>query len=513
MGAPATAARITASVPGRAQPGAAFVRRVRRRVTISQCIAHLIGAGDVIVLLFVVLPRPRPDLELSSFVVPNLVAALIATPFGIVLGAWLGRRVSTERMGWLIAGREPDAVERGAVLRLPNRCFKIDAGVWLLGAAIFAIVNLPISVTVAAHVAVTIVLGGMTTCGIAYLLMERDLRPVTDLALASGPPATPVWPGVQGRVVLAWLLATGAPLIGIVLVGLDATNGGADPARFGVAVVALALIALLVGFTVLSAATRTVTRPLAAVREALGRVQGGDLTAGLRIDDGSEVGLLQSGFNSMVTGLREREQLRGLYARQVGEEVAAVALADEPRLGGETRHVAVLFVDLVGSTAMAARTPPQRVVARLNAFFAVVVEVVAANGGWVNKFEGDAALCIFGAPAEHPDAAGGALAAARELQARMARDVPDLAAGIGVSCGDAVAGWIGARERFEYTVIGDPVNVAARLCELAKRRPEGVLATARVVAAATSRGGGAWAASEAVVLRGHDEPTPLAVPG
>ena len=139
--------------------------------------------------------------------------------------------------------------------------------------------------------------------------------------------------------------------------------------------------------------------------------------------------------------------------------------------------MAVLFVDLVGSTALAARRPPTEVVALLNSFFAIVVEAAERHGGWVNKFEGDAALCVFGAPTATDDAAGDALAAARELRDRLAAELPELDAGIGVSAGRAVAGNIGAEERFEYTVIGDPVNEAARLCELAKKRPERVLAS------------------------------------
>ena len=111
--------------------------------------------------------------------------------------------------------------------------------------------------------------------------------------------------------------------------------------------------------------------------------------------------------------------------------------------------------------------------ALLNAFFGVVVEVVEAHGGWINKFEGDAALCVFGAPARPPTTpAGGALAAARELRRRLRATCPSRV-GIGVSAGRAVAGNVGAEQRFEYTVIGDPVNEAARLTEFSKRLPHG----------------------------------------
>ena len=194
--------------------------------------------------------------------------------------------------------------------------------------------------------------------------------------------------------------------------------------------------------------------------------------------DGSDLGLLQAGFNRMSDGLREREELRDLFGRHVGEDVARAAQERGIELGGEELEVAVLFVDLVGSTSIAAERPPQEVVALLNEFFGVVVEVVEDHGGWINKFEGDAALAVFGAPLPLDDAAGCALAAGRALAERH-RGGPRRARGRHRRLrGRAVAGNVGAESRFEYTVIGDPVNEAARLCELAKEADGRVLASA-----------------------------------
>src|SRR5207302_4451035 len=134
--------------------------------------------------------------------------------------------------------------------------------------------------------------------------------------------------------------------------------------------------------------------------------------------------------------------------------------------------VGVLFVDVVGSTALTSQLPPTEVVALLNTFFRVVVDVVEAQSGLVNKFEGDAALCVFGAPVPVPCPAGSALGAARELRRRLGAEITAVEVGIGVSAGQVVAGNIGAEERFEFTVIGEPVIEAARLCELAKRHPQ-----------------------------------------
>jgi adenylate cyclase len=191
--------------------------------------------------------------------------------------------------------------------------------------------------------------------------------------------------------------------------------------------------------------------------------------------------------------------------------VARQALAGEIELGGELRDAAVLFVDIVGSTRLAGKTEPERVVELLNGFFAVVVEVVESHGGWVNKFEGDAALCILGVPTSDERCAANALAGARVLAARLSQDgLP--AAGIGVSAGKVVAGNVGAPHRLEYTVIGDPVNEAARLTELAKAEGQRVLASEAALTAAGDGESAHWRLGEAVQLRGRAEKTRLARP-
>ncbi|MGZ8746381.1 MAG: adenylate/guanylate cyclase domain-containing protein, partial [Mycobacterium sp.] len=198
--------------------------------------------------------------------------------------------------------------------------------------------------------------------------------------------------------------------------------------------------------------------------------------------------------------------------RYVGEDVARRALERGTELGGQERDVAVLFVDLVGSTQLTATIPAGEVVNLLNDFFRVVVDTVNRHGGFVNKFQGDAALAIFGAPIEHPDACGAALAASRELHDEVIKVLGQTEFGIGVSAGRAIAGHIGALARFEYTVIGDPVNEAARLTELAKLEAGHVLASAIAVSGALDAEALCWDVGEIVELRGRAAPTQLARP-
>jgi adenylate cyclase len=302
------------------------------------------------------------------------------------------------------------------------------------------------------------------------------------------------------------------PLVGLLLAAAASlVFGGYTTERLGLVVLVLGGVALTVGLLVTVLTAVSTAAPILAVRRAQRRVEDGDYDAEVPVFDTTELGLLQAGFNTMVGGLRERERVRDLFGRHVGEDVARTALENDVELGGEVREVAVLFVDIVGSTRLAASRPPQEVVEMLNAFFAVVIDVVEQHDGWINKFEGDAALAVFGAPTELPDAAGCALRAGRELARRIASELEGMSAGIGVSAGEAVAGNIGDTRRFEYTVIGDPVNEAARLTEVAKEIDGCVVASG----AALQRAGdeaGRWRVIESRVLRGRDEATDLAVP-
>jgi len=226
------------------------------------------------------------------------------------------------------------------------------------------------------------------------------------------------------------------------------------------------------------------------------------------------VGEVQAGFNEMVAGLRERRAIQDLFGRHVGTEVARRALERGTALSGEQAEASAVFVDLIGSTAMAEVLPPGEVVETLNDFFDVVVRTVDAQGGWVNKFEGDGALCIFGVPGTQPDHADHALRAARLLALGLlglAERHPGLEAGIGVSSGRVVAGNVGTEARYEYTVIGPAVNEAARLTDIAKGRAVKVLASAESVRRAAGEASH-WRDVGTVALRGRATPAAIYEP-
>jgi adenylate cyclase len=443
----------------------------------------------------------------------NAVTFALVSAIGLPFGSWWLARIWRQRMRWAAARREPTERERELTLRFPLVQQRVIAELWLAAAVVFAALNAPFSAELSGNVAITIVLGGLVTCSLGYLLAERQLRPITALCLAAGVPERPQLPGVAARALLSWTLGTGAVLLGLMLVGV----GGLHEQRFtaerlSVAILVLSGFGIVVGLVSMLGLARSLADPIEKLRTAVGSVGRGELEREVTVDDGSEVGLLQAGFNRMVAGLRERELLRDLFGRHVGEDVARHALDHGVELGGEAIEAAILFVDIEGSTALAEKRDPTEVVSLLNRFFAIVVDVIAAHRGWINKFEGDAALCVFGAPLEDADAATNALAAARALRDRLGAELAEISVGIGVSAGRCVAGNIGAARRLEYTVIGDPVNEAARLTELAKARPSRVLASEAALARADPAESECWSPGDQLQLRGRSEPTAILVP-
>jgi adenylate cyclase len=501
--------RLIDGAPGDSR--ARIARRARVLVTIATGLANLGGALVVLVFALVV-PDPvghvSERLQLINVIVFTAYVSA-AVPVGLLLGERFFRRV--RRM--VERHDEPDRHERALLLYGPLRLMALHLTLWGIGTVGWVVINAPFSGLLAVKLGLTSLLGGLTTCTIVYLLTERMLRRAVTTALRSELPHRTGLPGVVARSVLAWALGTAVPILGLITLAIGTFLIARITVRdFAIAVLALGGIALLVGLGVTYTAARAIADPVESVRLGLARVQRGDLDVEVPVYDASEVGLLQAGFNHMAAGLREHERLQDLFGRQVGEDAARLALERGIDLGGELREVAVVFVDIIGSTRLAADRPPAAVVRLLNAFFAVVVEVIGAHGGWINKFEGDAALAIFGAPLALDGAPGRALAASRELARRLREDVPELEAAIGVSAGEAVAGHIGAEERFEYTVIGDPVNEAARLTDMAKDTEERVLAAGSLLAQAPPDEADHWSLGDEVTLRGRTRVTRLASP-
>jgi adenylate cyclase len=182
---------------------------------------------------------------------------------------------------------------------------------------------------------------------------------------------------------------------------------------------------------------------------------------------------LRAQYEKSVRAVAARDRVTNLFGQHVSPAVVDRLLATRTDPPSEMRTVCVLFLDIRGFTAMTRRRSAEETVALLNAFFAEMIEVVDRNNGIINKFLGDGFMALFGAPLDDPSAARNALAAARAMIDTVGRwnDTHPgwaLKVGIGVHLGEAVTGTVGSPQRKEYTVIGDTVNLAARLEQLTK---------------------------------------------
>ena len=489
---------------------AALAGRLERRVWIYALLGNLLGAGiaasNVAIWAPVFLPRPIPHELLDLFAIAVAVM-LIAIP----VGRLQVRGFFAPVRQWITGRREATFEERNALLGVPRK-ISIGAVVWwLLVGTVTGIVDVRTPALLHGSVSLVKAEVGVLACAFVgaaftYLLVERALRPLYAVMLGEDPALRPVRLGVTARLVIVWAVVSAAPLIGTAIQFVGLTN--AQRLRASHVVIVTCLLAIPAGVILTFAAARSIADPLREVRRALARVEGGDLDVELAIDDTGEVGSVQSGFNRMVAGLRENRRTHELFGRHVGAEVAELALQGGDELGGTRYDASVLFVDIVGSTRLTHVSRPDQVVALLNDLFEAIVEAAQDAGGWVNKFTGDGALCVFGPPVGDPDHAAKALRAARGIRARIEtlQTAYAFEAAIGVSTGDVVAGNVGASSRYEYTLIGDAVNEASRLCDEAKHTPGCVLASESTIARAGAEGR-AWVTAGAVKLRGRPAPT------
>ncbi|AKK10221.1 adenylate/guanylate cyclase domain-containing protein [Corynebacterium uterequi] len=474
--------------------------------------SNLTGAIFIMVFIRFILPLPGLDNITIGWPAVSIIG-MVYVGFALAMAVAASLALSRPVLDWQRAPDQHDPnMVRYLVMRLPVYQAIVCAVVWAIGIAIAVAVTATAGWETALVVGVSITLAAVAICLLTYLQAERMVRPVAAAALARRFEDSMMSPPIAWRLRLTWLMTSAAPALGILFIILGHRAGffTDDPGDLAGAIATLVVTTLLTGFVGTSLSTSSVTDPIRELQDAINRVRRGDSSVQVDIYDGSELGVLQSGFNEMIRGLKERQRVRDIFGRYVGAEVAERALADNPELGGEDRMVAVLFVDVIGSTTFAVSHTPKEVVAELNRFFEIVVAVVHRNHGIINKFQGDAALAIFGAPININDATSWALAAARELREEI-KDLK-LDAGIGVAAGHVVAGNIGGADRFEYTVIGDAVNLAARLTDRAKQTPDRVLSNAATIRQANEAEQRRWVMLNSIELRGRQEMTQLARP-
>jgi class 3 adenylate cyclase len=228
-----------------------------------------------------------------------------------------------------------------------------------------------------------------------------------------------------------------------------------------------------------------------------------------------EVAVLIRSFDNMVHGLQDREKIRGVLDKVVSKDVADEILRTRIHLGGEDRVISMLFADIRGFTELSAHLPPQKTIQLLNECMTKVSRVIEGEGGVIDKYVGDAVMAIYGAPTTHPEHALRAISSALLIietlkkwnQERAAAGESLVEMGIGIHSGLVVAGNMGAEDRLNYTVLGAHVNLASRLCEIAK--PNQLIVSAATLAERNIEASFYAHPLPPIILKGFKEPVQI----
>jgi len=299
---------------------------------------------------------------------------------------------------------------------------------------------------------------------------------------------------------------------------VDEVPGGEELLGIPIATLELAVAVSTLGLGLVMAlyVGRTIVRPIRTLERAMERVEAGDLDTRVGMPSNDEIGRLGMAFDRMLVGLRREALIRDLFGQYVTPELARLAIEREGHLEGQVVECSILFADIRGFTALAEALPAHRLLETLNRYLARMLQEVAAEGGIVNKFGGDSILAIFGSPL-NPAVDHAARAVRCAIRMREALDevnreqagggLPEIRAGFGVATGEVVAGNIGSDRKIEYTVIGDSVNLAARLQELSRDLGEPIL----VAGSTAARAAGAAILEPIGVhgIRGRSEPVEI----
>jgi len=345
---------------------------------------------------------------------------------------------------------------------------------------------------------------------LTYTMAEFLMRPVV-AELAAALPTDFVFTRnglpIRKRLILA--VPTFTATAGLVVAAFVTEHGGTRMLAISLVVAILVSLAISMELTVLL--SRAITDPIVVLRKALQRVSDGDLEVQVPVMSSDDLGELSDAFNRMVRGLAEREQIREAFGTYLDKDIAEFILSGRFPKDGVEVEVTIMFCDVQGFTPFSERSTPSGVVSALNALFEQLVPIITRHGGHVDKFMGDGVLAIFGAPEGYADHADRALAAGCEILDVIGEGTADgLTVGVGLNTGRVIAGSIGGAGRLNFSVVGDAVNVAARVESATRDFPDDLLLTSSTRAALqrpaelVSRG--------SIPLKGKAEPVELFAP-
>lgn len=452
----------------------------------------------------------------------NLISVGWARAYGRSLSQWEQKLVT----GLPATQLPPEMARRAA--SYPLIVAAISLGLWIVAGLFFAqggltVVSTSATIFIRTFIGVAII-GGFTVATLIFLWSDGLWREKLPAFLSAGSLKAMNAPRVtvRQRLVATFLLTGFVPLL---VLAASARNGavslmtpGVEPSeilsRLSITILFVVAVGLTSNLLLTVFTTRSLLRPLHSLTLAMNQVADGDLSPRVPITANDELGDLAHHFNDTLEKLSQSQRMRDLFGKYVSREVADRVLSEGADLGGETVAATALFADIRDFTALSERLPAQQVVDILNRYYTRMVDVIVAEGGMVNKFGGDSLLAIFGVPIGQPDHALRAVRAGWQMTRALAEfnaeqaamNLPQLTIGVGISSGEMVAGNIGGNERLEYTVIGDPVNLAARLESLTKEWGTPILLseeTERLIQPKTE----AIRACQQVRVKGKTQPT------
>jgi adenylate cyclase len=296
-------------------------------------------------------------------------------------------------------------------------------------------------------------LAAAAASGLAFLDAETDSGPVLDTAV-------PI------------ILKARNVRLGTARIGLSKKELLASIHRQKVIFSWISIVFVLLGLVISFSLAKVLTRPIYTLAVGMQEVAQGDLSHQVKVYYRDEIGKLTEVFNQMIVSLREKLHMEKYLSNSVMKSIRGRRGTAQLRLGGEKKHVTALFSDVRGFTSMSEKMTPEEIVDVLNTYLNLQGKVVLQRDGVVDKFVGDEVMAIF----EGHGQEAAAVRAALEIQmyckalnwARAATGERQMQVGVGLNCGPVVMGNMGSEEQMNYTVIGDTINLAARLCSAAQ---------------------------------------------
>lgn len=319
-------------------------------------------------------------------------------------------------------------------------------------------------------------LGAGILAQLEYVILERTRERIGSAELAEAPTARD---SLAIKMLEGYFIFTLVPTVAMIIVVLRYCHEGLLPGKVSDEVVFIGLIAIVGAIVVAIMQGRMLSRATQHIVDEVKKIEKGDFVTSLPVSRQDELGAISQGIVDMAEGLRMREVIRNAFGKFVDPSVANRFIEEyansdrDVELGGERRELVILMCDIRDFTPLVEKLPPADTVNLLNRYFERMVEAIQQHGGVVDKFIGDAIMGVFGlAEDETPQqAANNAVSAARAIRAGLAalnehlqaEGLPLIENGIGIHAGEVIAGYIGSKERLEFTVIGSAVNVAARI--------------------------------------------------